>query len=322
MQTRDKTAPSGFALPEGWHSKRYYSLDGYMKNTFGHKVNKVAIDAGFTCPNRDGTLNTRGCIFCSEGGSGEFAVSFSSINATEPYIAYFQAYTCTYGPAENLEVLYRQALNQPLVLGISIATRPDCLPESVLNLLKTLKEDYPDKLIWIELGLQTIHEQTARYIRRGYSLSCFYQAVCALNAIHIPVIVHIILGLPGETEEMMLSTIHYLGALPIFGIKLQLLHVLKGTDLVTDYEAGIFSTLTEEEYLRLLIRCIEHLPPHIVIHRVTGDGPKDLLIAPLWSRNKRGFLNALHHRMKLENSYQGKHWKGKISYGTGTTDTL
>lgn len=307
---------------EAWHGQRYYTLSAYLKNTFGYKVNKIAIDAGFTCPNRDGTLDTRGCIFCSEGGSGDFAVSFSSIAAREPYIAYFQAYTCTYAPIEQLEALYRKALCQPLVLGISIATRPDCLPEDVLTLLKALRKDYPDKFIWIELGLQTIHEATARYIRRGYSLDCFVRAVRRLNAINIPVIVHVILGLPGENEAMMLDTIDYLGRLPIFGIKLQLLHVLKGTDLEAAYNAGDFSVLTEEEYLQILIRSIEQLPPDIVIHRVTGDGPKDLLIAPQWSGHKKKVLNKLRHTMKLQDSYQGKYWKGRISHATGTIDTL
>lgn len=307
---------------EAWHGQRYYTLSAYLKNTFGCKVNKIAIDAGFTCPNRDGTLDTRGCIFCSEGGSGDFAVSFSSIAAREPYIAYFQAYTCTYAPIEQLEALYRKALCQPLVLGISIATRPDCLPEDVLTLLKALLKDYPDKFIWIELGLQTIHEATARYIRRGYSLDCFVRAVRRLNAINIPVIVHVILGLPGENEAMMLDTIDYLGRLPIFGIKLQLLHVLKGTDLEAAYNARDFSVLTEEEYLQILIRSIEQLPPDIVIHRVTGDGPKDLLIAPQWSGHKKKVLNKLRHTMKLQDSYQGKYWKGRISHATGTIDTL
>lgn len=310
-----------------WHSKRYYSLDAFLKNNYGYRISKIAIDAGFTCPNRDGTLDTRGCIFCSAGGSGDFAVppasvTESSIGKTEPYIAYFQAYTCTYAPVEHLDRLYREALEQPTAAGISIATRPDCLPPEVLRLLAVLRKDYPDKFIWIELGLQTIHEQTAAYIRRGYPLTTFVQAVNDLRAIHIPVIVHVILGLPGEDRSMMIQTISYLNHLPLFGIKLQLLHVLRGTDLAADYEKGLFSALTEEEYLDILIDCIEHLSPDIVIHRVTGDGPKELLIAPLWSTNKKKVLNELHHRMKLRNSYQGKYWKGSNFYVTGTSDTL
>ncbi|NLL77571.1 MAG: TIGR01212 family radical SAM protein [Clostridiales bacterium] len=310
------------SIPQIWHSKRYYSLDAYFKNAFGQKLKKIAIDAGFTCPNRDGSLDTRGCIFCSEGGSGEFAVPFSSIEAAGSYIAYFQSYTGTYAPVERLERIYRQALADCSVLGISIATRPDCLPEDVLVLLRKLKADYPHKFIWIELGLQTIHDQTALYIRRGYSLDCFTRAVDALHSLRIPVIVHVILGLPGENERMMLETVEHLNTLPVFGIKLQLLHVLSGTDLAVDYKNGVFSVLTMEEYLQILIKCIEHLSPNTVIHRVTGDGPKNLLIAPYWSANKQKVLNALHHRMKLQNSYQGKYWKGSISYAAGTSDTL
>lgn len=305
-----------------WHGKRYYSLDAYLKNTFGHKIKKIPINAGFTCPNRDGTLHTRGCIFCSEGGSGDFAVSFPSINNNQPYIAYFQAYTCTYASVEHLKTIYEQALSDPYVIGISIATRPDCLPDEVLELLNKLKQIHPDKFIWIELGLQSIHEQTAQYIRRGYDLNCFIQAVHALDSLSIPVIVHIILGLPGESVSMMLESIELLNTLPVSGIKLQLLHVLKGTDLEKDYLNKLFSTLTQEEYIQIVIRCMEQLSPNIVIHRVTGDGPKNLLTAPLWSTNKKQVLNQLHHQMKLQNSYQGKYWKGNNSYAAGTFDTL
>ncbi len=297
---------------EKWHGKRYYSLDAYLKNTYGKKLKKVAIDGGFTCPNRDGTLDTRGCIFCSGAGSGDFSVPFSSIQATEPYIAYFQAYTCTYAPASYLNQLYRKALESPSVAGISIATRPDCLPEDVLSLLSALKEDYPDKFIWVELGLQTIHEDTADYIRRGYPLDCFSDAVGQLSLRGIPVIAHIILGLPGECRTMMLQTVQYLNMLPISGIKFHLLHILKGTDLAMDYQNGRFRALSMDGYLEILIHCICHLAPDTIIHRVTGDGPKDLLIAPLWSGNKKKVLNALHHRMKIENAYQGKYWKGTI----------
>lgn len=302
-----------------WRSKRYYSLEAFLKNRYGCRMKKIALDAGFTCPNRDGTLDTRGCIFCSAGGSGEFAVSpaaFDSVTASESklkagtrFIAYFQAFTCTYAPAAHLERLYRDILEHPLVAGISIATRPDCLPEEVLVLLDRLKKDYPAKFLWVELGLQTIHEQTAVYIRRGYSLPCFEQAVQALHNLSIPVIVHVILGLPGENRHMMLQTAEYLGRFPLFGVKLQLLHVLKGTDLAKDYEKHRFKTLTMEEYLDILTACIERLSPDTVLHRITGDGAKELLIAPLWSRDKKKVLNALHHHMKVEDAYQGKYWK-------------
>ena len=305
-----------------WRSKRYYSLEAFLKNQYGHRIKKIAIDAGFTCPNRDGTLDTRGCIFCSAGGSGDFAVPPASVTATEPYIAYFQAYTCTYAPVPVLEQLYRKTLEDPLVVGLSIGTRPDCLPADVLTLLQQLRQDYPEKFIWIELGLQTIHETTAVYIRRGYPLSRFTQAVEDLHAINIPVIVHVILGLPKETEIMMLETIKYLNTLPIFGIKLQLLHVLQGTDLAQDYANGYFETLSMEDYLNILTHCIEQLSPHTVIHRVTGDGPKELLLAPRWSTDKKKVLNTLHHHMKLQNAYQGKYWKGDAPYVTGTSDSL
>lgn len=305
-----------------WHGKRYYSLDAYLKNTYGKKFKKISIDAGFTCPNRDGTLDTRGCIFCSAGGSGDFALPYGSITAKEPYIAYFQAYTCTYAPVGSLDKIYRSALEDPLVTGISIATRPDCLPPEVLSLLSVLKADYPGKFIWIELGLQTIHEKTANYIRRGYPLDCFSHAMQQLHDLEIPVIAHIILGLPGENETMMLQTIDYLNAVSVFGVKLQLLHILRNTDLALDYEQGLFSALSMDGYLGLLISCIRRLSPDTVIHRVTGDGPKELLVAPLWSREKKKILNSLHHRMKLENAYQGKDWKGIDDYDARTFDAL
>lgn len=305
-----------------WHGKPYYSLDSYFKNTYGEKIYKLALDAGFTCPNRDGTLDTRGCIFCSKGGSGDFAVKTAALSVSEQieqalnlfhtkktgnkYIAYFQAYTNTYAPVSHLRKLYTQALLQDKIIGISIATRPDCLDHSVYLLIKDLQEKFPDKFIWVELGLQTIHERTAAYIRRGYSLATFDQAVNHLNDYKIPVIVHIILGLPNETLEDILQTIHYLNQKNIQGIKLQLLHILKETDLATDYENAPFHIYTLEEYIDVLITCINHLRDDIVIHRVTGDGPKELLIAPLWSTNKRLVLNTLHQEMKAQNAYQGK----------------
>lgn len=303
-----------------WHGKPYYSLDAYCKNTFGHKCYKIAIDAGMTCPNRDGTLGTKGCIFCSAGGSGDFATQGNSVaeqleqgkklfgdkKIGNHYIAYFQAYTNTYAPLPYLREIYTQALSHPQVCGISIATRPDCLGEDILTLLDELMAAYPDKFIWIELGLQTIHEETATYIRRGYPLSCFEEAVAALNCHHIPWIVHVILGLPGETPQHMYDTIQYLNKQKTFGIKLQLLHILKNTDLAVDYMNDMFKILSKEEYLNILIHCLELLSPEIIIHRVTGDGPKKLLIAPTWSLNKRDVLNTLHQKMKQRNTYQGR----------------
>ena len=301
----------------------YYSLNDYFKKTYGEKIYKIAIDAGLSCPNRDGKIDTRGCIFCSAGGSGDFAVSrkafptvsmqieagislFSGKNVGNRFIAYFQAYTNTYGPLEYLERIFSEALSHHKIAGISIATRPDCLGDEVLSLLATLKEKYPDKFIWIELGLQTIHEDTALYIRRGYPLTVFEDTLHSLQDLKIPVIVHVILGLPGENNGRILETIDYLAKKDIFGIKLQLLHILKGTDLAKDYEKNLFSVYTKEEYIDLVIDCIEHLPKNVVLHRVTGDGPKNLLLAPLWSGDKKDVLNSLHHRFKERGAYQGR----------------
>ena len=303
-----------------WGDKRYYSLDYYLKQTFGEKVYRLSLNGGMTCPNRDGTLGARGCIFCSAGGSGDFAASAGSITdqiaqAKErilaktncnKFIAYFQAFTNTYAPVLTLRQLFYEAIRQPEIVALSIATRCDCLSPEILDLLEELNQIKP---VWVELGLQTIHADTAAYIRRGYPLSTFEAAVKNLHARNLEVIVHTILGLPGESSEQMLETINYLNCQPIQGIKLQLLHVLKGTDLADDYLAGKFQTLSREEYLDLLISCLEHLSPDLVIHRVTGDGPKNLLIAPLWSSAKRSVLNDLHHMMKVRNTWQGRLYK-------------
>ena len=309
----------------------YRTLGAWCQEHYGEKLYKIALDAGFTCPNRDGTLGDRGCIFCSAGGSGDFAAKrtgtlraqldagrslLSGKKTGSRFIAYFQAYTNTYGPLPLLERLFSEALAEPDIAGISIATRPDCLPDEVISLLVRLKERFPGKFIWVELGLQTIHEKTASYIRRGYPLSRFDEAVKALRKADIPVIVHVILGLPGETREMMLQTIRHLNACGIWGIKLQLLHVLEGTDLAEDYRTGLFSVLSLEEYLSILCDCIAALSPDIVIHRLTGDGPKRLLIAPLWSADKRNVLNLLHRRLKQNAIRQGQ------CYESGTDHPL
>lgn len=307
--------------PELWLDRPYYSLDAYCKHRFKNKVYKIALDAGLTCPNRDGTLDHRGCIFCSAGGSGDFAVKpmntvseqlkagrqmFGKKKTGDLFIAYFQAFTNTYGNPSYLEEIYEEALKEPYIVGISIATRPDCLPEEILSLLVRLKNKYPDKEIWIELGLQTIHDSTAEYIRRGYPLSVFDSAVQKLKELGFPVVAHVILGLPYETKEMVLETISHLNKLKIFGVKLQLLHVLKGTDLALEFLENKFQTLSREEYMDLLISCIRALSPDIVLHRLTGDGPKDLLIAPLWSLSKRDFFNSLHRRLRESGEYQGQ----------------
>lgn len=300
----------------------YYTLSDYLKNVYGEKIYKIALDGGFTCPNRDGTLATGGCIFCSKGGSGEFAVPAQGLSIDQQitaglslfhekktgnsFIAYFQAYTNTYGPVSKLEKLYREALLHPCIVGISIATRPDCLGEEVLFLFSMLKKEFPHKFIWVELGLQTVSERTAAYIRRGYPLSVCTEAIKKLHALSVPVILHLIIGLPGEGARQVLENIDYVNRQAVFGVKLQLLHILKHTDLAEEYRLGRIHPLSKEEYLHILTIAITHLSPEITVHRVTGDGPKELLLAPLWSLNKRDVLNSLHKKMKLEHAYQGK----------------
>ncbi len=301
-----------------WGDKRYYSLDYYIKEMFGEKLYKISLDGGMTCPNRDGTLGTEGCIFCSAGGSGDFAASrMLSIkeqlaqgrqlvqrkHTGSSYIAYFQAYTNTYAPVSYLEKIFTEAISEPDIKVLSIATRPDCLSCEILELLSRLNKNKP---VWVELGLQTIHEESARFIRRGYALDVFEKAVYDLKKIGVSVIVHTILCLPNETTEMMLETISYLNKLPIDGIKLQLLHVLRDTDLALLYEQTPFYLPDLEEYLILLSKLISHLRPDIVIHRLTGDGPKSLLIAPLWTANKRLVLNRMQEYFKDADIWQGK----------------
>ena len=311
-----------------WGDKRYYSLDYYLKQEFGRKIYKLSLNGGMTCPNRDGTIDTRGCIFCSEGGSGDFAASSGlsitdqieaakllvhkkmnrkaitgnqaeSIQPEGSYIAYFQAYTNTYGKVDTLRKLFMEAILHPDIVVLSIATRPDCLDEDILGLLTELNRIKP---VWIELGLQTCHESTAAFIRRGYPLSVFEDAISRLRECGITIIVHVILGLPGESAEDMLETIAYASSFPIQGIKLQLLHILKNTDLA-HYR---FPILSLEEYTELIIRCLEILPKNIVVHRLTGDGPKELLLAPLWSSNKKAVLNRINQELKLKDTWQGR----------------
>ena len=301
-----------------WGEKRYYSLDYYLKETFGEKLYKLSLNGGMTCPNRDGKIDTRGCIFCSRGGSGDFAAS-KMLSITEQiedgkkqtaakykgnsYIAYFQAYTNTYAPISYLTKIFREAIEHPDIKVLSIATRPDCLSDEVIDLLSELNQIKP---VWVELGLQTSHEETADFIRRGYSLSVFEDSVIRLRKSKITVIVHTILGLPGETQDMILDTIKYLNTQDIQGIKLQLLHILKNTDLADYYETHPFWIPTMDEYFSLLSKCICHLRPDIVIHRLTGDGPKSILIAPLWTGNKRQVLNQMQAYFKQQDIWQGK----------------
>lgn len=288
----------------------YKTLSQHYREKFGCKVYKLAIDGGFTCPNRDGTLGYGGCIFCSGAGSGDFAEKGNSIieqlekakarvafkNKGGKYIAYFQSFTNTYGPVEKLETLYMQAMAPEEIVGLAIGTRPDCLPEDVTALLARLNRIKP---VCVELGLQTIHEDTARYIRRGYETDVYYDAVKRLKKAGIEVVTHIILGLPGETAQMMLETTQAAVQAGTDGIKFQLLHVLKGTDLAKEYEAGKFACLSLEEYACILKQCLQEVPPDVVVHRITGDGAKKDLIAPLWSADKKAVLQYLQEYLAI-----------------------
>lgn len=288
----------------------YLSFNKYLKDKFGQKVYKISLDGGFTCPNRDGKTGTRGCIFCSKGGSGDFAES-REMSITEQiengkkrvekkiksgkYIAYFQAFTNTYAPVEMLRQKYEEAINHPDIVALSIATRPDCLGDDVLRLLDEMNKIKP---IFVELGLQTIHQKSAKYIRRGYDLNVYDKAVRDLKKIGVNVVVHVILGLPNESENDMLETVKYVCESGANGIKLQLLHVIDGTDLAKDYEKGLFKTLEFDEYVNLIVKCVKIIPKDIVIHRLTGDGAKKDLIAPLWSADKKRVLNAINKALR------------------------
>lgn len=286
-------------------SRKAMLLNEYLRKRFGCKVYKIALNGGFTCPNRDGKLGTRGCIFCSEGGSGEFAES-ARLSITKQielgkekvakkikdgkYIAYFQAYTGTYDKVERLRALFTEAIEHPDIVVLSVATRPDCLPEEVLDLLEELNRKKP---VWVELGLQTIHEESARYIRRGYELPVYDKAVKDLRARGIEVITHLIIGLPGETRQDILESVRYVCRSGASGIKLQLLHILKGTDLEKEYQEGLIEALSEDEYIEILKECVDIIPENVIIHRLTGDGDKKILLAPMWSANKKHVWNKI-----------------------------
>ncbi len=308
-----------------WGEKRYHSLDYYLKNRFGQKLYKLSLNGGMACPNRDGTLGTRGCIFCSRGGSGDFAANpllpiTEQIESAKKlvarkysgssYIAYFQAYTNTYAPCERLRRIFTEAIIHPDISALSIATRPDCIDVKVIKLLDELNRIKP---VWVELGLQTVHEHTARFIRRGYGLPVFEKAVSSLRTQGIETIVHVILGLPTEEEDHMLATIRYLNQTDIQGVKLHLLHILKETELADYYRQHPFHVLSLEEYLKITGQCIANLRPDIVIHRLTGDGPRALLLAPVWSADKRHVLNQMHAYLKQNDIWQGKEFKNDNS---------
>lgn len=301
--------------------KRFYSVDQYLKEQFGEKVYRISLNGGMTCPNRDGTKGSRGCIFCSRGGSGDFAGDAAASVTSQieagrarlagktrcrKFIAYFQGYTNTYAPVSYLRSLFTEAISHPDIVLLSIATRPDCLSEEILDLLTELNQQKP---VWVEFGLQTIHERTAGFIRREFSLECYETGVSLLQKRGIPVISHLILGLPGESREDILQTIDYTAHSPVQGVKLQLLHILRETDLADYYEKSPFPVPELEEYCDLVADCLERLPSHMVIHRITGDGPRKLLIAPLWSTDKKRVLNTIQKKLRERGTWQGKRYQ-------------
>lgn len=295
---------------------RYNSLNNYLRNKFGKKVYKISIDGGFTCPNRDGKISTGGCIFCSAKGSGDFATS-KSLSITQQieqgkervrsktkdncFIAYFQAFTNTYAPIDVLESKFTEAINHKDIVALSVATRPDCVDEEVLSLLEKLNKIKP---VWVELGLQTIKESSVDYIRRGYENSVYVDTATKLRNIGIEVITHIILGLPNESKFDMLRSVDF-ACKYSDGIKLQLLHILKGTDLLKDYEDSKFNALTMEQYIGILCDAVSIIPKNVIIHRLTGDGDKKILVAPLWSGNKKVVLNTINKTFEERNIIQG-----------------
>jgi radical SAM protein (TIGR01212 family) len=300
-----------------WGSKPYHTLNYFLREKFGEKVFKISLDAGFTCPNRDGTISKGGCLFCSERGSGDFAgdrcfsISFQFGDIKNmmlkkwkngKYIAYFQAYTNTYAPVEVLREKYEEALAQEDVVAIAIATRPDCLDEDVLDLLEEINKKV---YLWIELGLQTVNDETAKIINRGYKLDVFEEALRKLKERSIDVVTHCIFGLPGETEQDMINTVDYIAHSGVKGVKFHLLHLLKDTPLVKLYEQGKLSFLTQEQYINLICKALTMLPEDMVVHRLTGDAPRDSLIGPMWSLKKWEILNEIDNNMQKCNFYQG-----------------
>jgi len=303
-----------------WGDKRYHTLNYELRKIFGQKVTKLSLDGGFTCPNRDGTLGNRGCIFCGEEGSGEFAGSrdlsikeqideqkklLSKKWDTDKYIAYFQNFTNTYSTCEDLRNKYYEALSHEEVVGLAIATRPDCLPEEVLNLLEELNEK---TYLWVELGLQTIHERSAKFIRRGYPLETYDKAVHELKKRGIRAVTHLIFGLPYESREDMIQSVKYVANTETWGVKFHLLYIQRETDLYYYYLKNPFPLLSRDEYISIVVDGLEHLPPDMVVHRVTGDGKKDLLYEPRWSLDKLRVLSGIDRELKNRNSYQGKKW--------------
>ena len=308
-------------MQKDWNGKRFHNLNYFLRNKFGEKVFKISLDGGFSCPNRDGTISKGGCLFCSERGSGDFAGDrdfsisrqFNDIKTmmskkwkSGKYIAYFQAYTNTYAPIDVLKQKYEEALKQEGVVALAIATRPDCLGDEVLDLLEDINKKF---YVWVELGLQTCNDETARKINRGYKLEVFEDAIKRLKERNIDFVVHSIFGLPGETKEDMLKTVEYIAHSGAQGVKFHLLHLMKGTPLVKLYERGELEFLEQEDYIDLLCKSVEMLPQEMVIHRLTGDAPRDLLIGPMWSLKKWEILNAIDRTMEENDVYQGKKFK-------------
>ncbi|KJB88804.1 hypothetical protein AZ66_05315 [Paenibacillus sp. E194] len=304
-----------------WGDKRFHTWNYEMREQFGEKVFKVMLDAGFTCPNRDGSIAIGGCTFCSSRGSGDFAgrrrddlvTQFNTIRDRQhakwpnaKYIGYFQAYTNTYAPVDVLRDYFEVILEQPGVVGLSIATRPDCLPDDVVEYLAELnKRTY----LWIEMGLQTIHESTSQLINRAHDTACYIEAVEKLRKHNIRVCTHIIYGLPQETHSMMLETAQAVAQMGVQGIKLHLLHLMRKTPMVKQYEAGLLRFLEMDEYIKLIVDSLEMLPPEMIVHRVTGDAPRDLIIGPMWSMKKWEVLNGIDAELKRRNTWQGKYWR-------------
>ncbi len=306
-----------------WGSKRYYTLNYYYRRIFNDKIFKVALDGGFTCPNRDGTISYGGCIYCSSRGSGDFAGERSKHLKQQfretrdkmhkkwqkaKYIGYFQAFTSTYAPANELKEMYTTIMNEEGVVGISIATRPDCLSEDILGVLEEVNKD---TMLWVELGLQTVHEKTQKTINRGHDYQTFLEGVNNLRKRNINVVVHIIINLPSESKEDMMETARMVSNLPIQGIKIHMLHLLRDTPMMKLYEKGQLKFMNKQEYVELIVDILEILPKEMVIHRLTGDGPPELLIEPLWTLKKWEVLNAIDKELKDRDSWQGKFYQVK-----------
>jgi radical SAM protein (TIGR01212 family) len=303
-----------------WGDKRFNSLSYQLKNIFGEKIMKVSLDAGFTCPNRDGTLSNSGCIFCNETGSGDFAgTRGKDINQQieeqidllknkfpdGKYIAYFQNFTNTYGEVDYLRKIFTEALAHPKIIGLAIATRPDCLGNDVLELLEELNKR---TFLWLELGLQTTNDETAAFINRGYPLKTFDESVKNLNSLGIKTVAHLIVGLPGESIDDMLESVKHISDIGVWGVKFHLLHIIKDTSLYEYYQNSPFKLPEMDEYVDIVVNLISYLNPEVVIHRLTGDGNRSTLFAPLWSLNKKTVLNKINRELKLRDIVQGKNY--------------